>query len=231
MNARSNRSAQPPTQTTDEPLARDEEGKEDREERQARSRTTFEGIREIVAEVRPTPGAPMMRSDAILESARINCQVGGAAHDGAYCKECTRFVNWVPSADRSKVTIRCLWNESDLASDLMACTSNLVTTRPDAPMAEAVAAARCLNAAYLLIESAGRFEGVIYEQDMDAGELVRDRMVRPSWALPPTATLREVVDVMLAHDTDFVPVVANDTLLGVITRADLIGAGLESAFA
>ena len=227
MNARSNRSAHASTQTTDEPLA---ENREDRVEQEKRSRTSFEGIREVVAEVHPTAVASALQNGAILQSARINCQAGGMVHDGAYCKECTRFVNWVPSADRSKVTIRCLWSESDLAGDLMASAAVLVTARPDMPMAEAAAETRRLQATHLLVENEGRFEGVIYEQDMGEGELVRDRMVRPPWVLPPAATLREVVDMMLAHDTDFLPIVANDTLLGMITRADLIGAGLESAF-
>lgn len=200
---------------------------EHREPKATEDSGCFQGIREIVAE---THAAPDARNGALLDSIRISCQAGGMAHNGAYCKQCARFVNWVPSADRSAVTIRCLWSESDLAGDLMACTSVLATTTPDTPMAEAAAEARRLHTPYLMVESDGRLEGVIYLRDVEESGLVRDRMIRPAWRVPPTATLSEVVALMLAHDTDFVPVVADDALLGLLTRADLVHAGLESAF-
>jgi hypothetical protein len=200
---------------------------EHREPRTTQDSGCFEGIRELVAK---THAAPEARNGALLESISITCQAGGMAHNGAYCQQCARFVNWVPSLDRSAVTIRCLWSESDLAGDLMACISTLVTTSPETPVAEAAAEARRLHTSYMMVESDGRFEGVIYLRDVDESGLVRERMIRPTWHVPPTATLGEVVALMLAHDADFVPVVSDDALLGLLTRADLVNAGLESAF-
>lgn len=201
----------------------------DDSEAAARSGQRFQGIRELVTRPQAPPDAGNIE---LFDSVRVTCQAGGVAHSGAYCRQCTRFVNWVPSADRAEVTIRCLWSESDLVGDLMACTSVLVTVPPDVPAAKALAEATRLQTSYLLVERDGRFEGVVYRDDLvdlEDGALVRDRMIRPAWSASPTTTLGDTARLMREHGTDFMPIIAGNTLLGLITRADLANAGLEIA--
>ncbi|WP_428261212.1 CBS domain-containing protein [Haliangium sp.] len=86
------------------------------------SRVTFEGIREVVVPLESASGSGEdadTRSPDPLARAHFACQPGGRVHSGLECTVCARFVNWLPNADGSQVTIRCLWQESDLVADLM----------------------------------------------------------------------------------------------------------------
>lgn len=200
----------------------------------AEGRRSFEGIREVVAEVEPATG-PGQRAHAggagALERIRIACQPGGELHGGAACRQCVRFVNWVPSHDRTRVTIRCLWRESDPVADLMARAPSLPVVHPDTRLREAAAEAALLATPYLVVAEDGCFLGVLRAQDMGAGgELrARDRMVAPGCSVPATATLGDVAALMRARDAEVVPVIDADGLVGVITRAALRDAGLDAA--
>src|SRR5690606_20563417 len=134
-------------------------------------RLSFEGIREVVAEVDaaagPAAGAGQRahaRGAGALERIHLACQPGGELHSGAACRHCVRFVNWVPSRDHARVTIRCLWRESDPVADLMALAPTLPVVRPDTRLREAAR----LAMPYLIVAEGGRFLGVMGAPDPHA---------------------------------------------------------------
>jgi hypothetical protein len=205
------------------------------EETVAEHRVTFEGIREVVACIEPPLGAGQHADEGgALGSVHFSCQAGGELHSGAACQRCARFVNWIPSSDRSLVTIRCLWHESDGVEDLMDRASAIPTATGDTPVGEAVVEAAAAGLAFVAVVEDNRFRGLLRTADLDLDleprTLVRERMVQTTWSVPAGATLRDVVAVMKAHAVDIVPVLAADTLLGIITRETLCNAGLASAF-
>lgn len=197
---------------------------------------SFEGIREVVAPVEPPAGAGQhahARGVDALDRIRIACQPGSELHSGSECRRCARFVNWLPSADRTRVTVRCLWRESDRVADLMAHLSAIPVVSEEASLRQAIAeAGRAGMHRYLVVAENGGFRGFVAIQGLQAGpdETVRDRMTRPSWSVSADATLGELVGVMKAYETDVVPVLADGQLLGVVTRAALCEAGLSEAF-
>lgn len=202
-------------------------------------RITFEGIREVVARVEPPArtgqrahaGGAHAREDGGINW-RIVCQPGGALHTSADCQRCARFVNWLPSPDRSQVTVRCLWHEGDRAADLMAHASVVPTATETMSVGEAAIQAGAAGMPFLAVAENGSFRGILRTDDLEVEPrtLVRERMIRPTWHVAADATLGEVVEVMKAHGTDIVPVLAGDELLGVVTRVALCDAGLASAF-
>lgn len=198
-------------------------------------RVSFEGIREVVAPIELPAGAgPHARgggADA-LAHIRIACQPGSELHSGLECRRCARFVNWLPSPDRTRVTVRCLWRESDRVSDLMAHVSAIPVVAEETALSEAIAEAARAGMRYLIVAGNGGLRGLLPVLGLPAepGETVRDRMMRPGWSVSADATLGEVVGVMKAHATDVVPVLAADRLLGVVTREALCEAGLAAAF-
>jgi CBS domain-containing protein len=205
------------------------------EETIAEHRDTFEGIREVVACIEPPVGAGQHEDEGgALGHVHFACQSGGELHTGAACQRCARFVNWIPSPDRSVVTIRCLWHESDRVDDLMDRASAVPTATEDMSVGEAVIEAAAAGLAFVAVVENHRFLGLMRTADLDLdlepGTLVRERMVQTTCSVPADATLRDVVAVMKAHATDIVPVLAADTLVGIITRDTLCNAGLASAF-
>lgn len=196
-------------------------------------RATFEGIREVVARLEP-PARAGQRADAggasALDHIELACQPGGELHSGADCRGCPRFVNWIPSADRSQVTIRCLWRESDRAADLMAHAAVVPVASEDMPAGAASARAAAAGLQFVAVAENGSFRGILRTDQPSSAAPVREHMIRPTWSVPPDATLRDVVAVMQAHDTDIVPVLAAGTLVGIITREALRNAGLACAF-
>lgn len=196
---------------------------------------TFEGIREIAARLEPPlrtgPRARASGPEA-LDHIRIACQPGGELHAGTECRRCARFVNWLPSPDRLRVTIRCLWRESDRAVDLMARASVIPSATENMSAAEAALRAASAGVPFLAVIEDGRFGGLVRAEQCERSlrTLVRDLVIRPSWSVPADATLQDVVATMKAHDTDIVPVLDGGTLLGVVTRVALCDAGLACAF-
>jgi CBS domain-containing protein len=198
-------------------------------------RTTFEGIREVVARLEP-PARTGQHADAggagAFDRIQLACQPGGELHTGAECRRCARFVNWVPSPDRAQVTIRCLWRESDRAADLMAHAGVVPVASEDMSVGEAALHAAASGLQFVVVAENGAFRGLLRTDASDTSSLtpVRERMIRPTWSVPADASLRDVVDVMQAHQTDIVPVLAAGALVGVITRDALCNAGLACAF-
>ena len=205
------------------------------EETTAEHRARFEGIRELVARVEPPVGAGQRADEGgALGRVHVACQAGGALHSGAACQRCARFVNWIPSPDRSLVTIRCLWHESDRVDELMDRASVVPAVTGDTLASEAMIAAAAAGRTFVVVVESDRFRGFLRTADLDLDlepcALVRDRMVHTAWSVSAGAPLGDVVAVMKAHATDIVPVLAADTLLGVITRDTLRDAGLACAF-
>jgi hypothetical protein len=206
---------------------------EDTIETTAVDHVSFEGIREVVAPVEPLAGQPARaHGPDALEHIRIACQPGGEFHSGGECRRCARFVNWLPSRDRTHVTVRCLWRESDRVADLMAYVSVLPVVSEETTLSEAVTEAERAGIPYLVVAEDGDFRGLLAIRGLQAGpgETVRDRMMRPTWSVSADASLGDTVSVMKANETDLVPVLADGELLGVVTRAALCEAGLAAAF-
>ncbi len=82
-----------------------------------------------------------------------------------------------------------------------------------------------------VIDAAGRVVGVISRRDIDralrhglGASRVSGFMSRSVVAAAPTATIPELEELILSHGVGRIPIVADDRLVGIVTRADLIQA-------
>jgi CBS domain-containing membrane protein len=191
----------------------------------------FEGIREVEAAIGGGARGCTGPDDA-LASALLRCQKGGRLHDAEECLFCPRFVNFVPSPGAARITIRCLWRESDPAAAIMTRTSALVTVPPTAQVDWADELARAAGIEHLLVVEGDELRGVLCRCDLlqppEDGETVAERMTAPVIALPVVeATLGDVAAVMREHRIGCVPIVDRWHLYGVVTRGDLRRVGID----
>jgi CBS-domain-containing membrane protein len=133
-------------------------------------------------------------------------------------------------------------------------TREVVTVRPDTPVAEVAAAmGRTGVSGVPVVDARRRVVGVISERDflreMGSGEAnfmslvaaclrskgcvalpikkkaAADLMSAPAVTVPPETTVREVAEVLAAHRINRVPVVDGDgRLVGIVSRGDLLQA-------
>jgi tRNA nucleotidyltransferase (CCA-adding enzyme) len=82
-----------------------------------------------------------------------------------------------------------------------------------------------------VVDDGGRLVGVISRRDLDhalkhgiADAQVQGFMTRPAVTAAPESTLRELERLVLRHDVGRLPIVADDELVGIVTRSDLIRA-------
>lgn len=168
----------------------------------------------------------------LLGACEIRCQRGGRKHDAIECVTCPRFVNFVPSADRSRVRIRCMWNEEDCVGGVMTLASEIVSVTPDMSVAAAVKRAQVGKVHHLLVITDGRVVGVVCRcalvPPVAHGETVADRMATRVYTIRPWDTLEQAVERMREHDIGCLPVMEGDKLFGIISRTDLLGAGFAA---
>lgn len=193
----------------------------------APSASSFETLRQVVAVVdRPTPRP--QRTRQIFLSSRLRCHKGGRIHGGDECLHCGRLVSVTPSAGRDKVTVRCLWTESDLVDDVMTPASVLVRVRATATIGAADEIASRESIHHLLVGDADWIEGAICRCDLAApGSLagnyarVSDRMTLDITTVPPGTPLGRTLKALEATPLGMIAVTRSGELLGVVTRRDL----------
>ena len=205
---------------------------------------TFEGVREYKTPVRH----PVFQGNGVelLAMSQVQCQKGGRPKDASHCLQCSRFVNFVPSTDRSQITIRCFWSGQDPVTDLMTREPALVTVSPQCSCVTAHAIAEHNHVRHLLVVHNEALVGVICRcQTLETGrnaDPVSEWMSRRIGVVNSSATLAEAAATMAEHDVDMVVVIVPDTwnentsqprptrfIIGALTRGDLRRCGVEDA--
>ena len=113
-------------------------------------------------------------------------------------------------------------------TDLM--TRSVVTIAPWTSVQEAERLATDLRIRHLLVMDGQGLAGVVCVCDLREApedELVAERMNEPV-TVHPAATVSEASDVMRELALGCLPVVDGDSVVGIITRGDLIRAGLPA---
>jgi CBS domain-containing protein len=198
----------------------------------APSASSFETLRQVVAVVERASPRPRSTRQIFLSS-RLRCHKGGRVHGGDECLECGRLVSVTPSAGHDKVTVRCLWTESDLVDDVMTPAAILVHVQPGTTLGAADDVAARENIHHILVGDRDWIEGAICRCDLAApGSLagnharVSDRMTYDLTTVPPGTTLGQAMHALEATPLGLIAVTRSGELLGVVTRRDL---GLEAA--
>jgi acetoin utilization protein AcuB len=190
----------------------------------------FEGIREVRAPIVEEPRVGPNGRALLLEAVRLRCRKGDPIHDGVECLACERFVNYVPSPERDEITVRCRWCEDDPVSDVMTPVYALVLVGPEWSLERAENEAIASSVHHLLVVEDDALLGVVCRCDLatpGAGELVRDRLVDSLWVTQSSATLADAAMAMKDNHVGCLPVVDGEELVGVITRTDLLRAGVD----
>jgi CBS domain-containing protein len=184
----------------------------------------FEAVRERTAPVIGRRGQHL-RADA-LRHAVVECRDHELV-DGRRCERCEHLLNAVPSADGTKVLVRCVFFESDAVTTLMTRVEDLVMVTGDssASVAEALMVER--GATRLIVVEGGRVIGLVLPEDLAGRAGPVARQTPPFMAVVPrTMTLAEAAHAMRAYDLDAAVVLDGDDVVGLLTRDDLLRAGV-----
>lgn len=190
----------------------------------------FEGVRQVEGWIRLCGH----RGRSLLEATHLRCQAGGRVHSAAECLDCPRFVNYVP-IDERHIMVRCIWGPDDLVRDLMTLASQVAVVAPSVRVSDAARRARAIGVKHLLVCTDDTLVGVVCRcrlvPPILAGETVADRMSERLWTISDTDHLSDAAAIMLEHEVGFLPVVRRGVVLGVISRGDLLRAGIEGELA
>lgn len=190
----------------------------------------FEGIREVRAPVVAVSDVARDRRSNLLAGARLRCRKGDRVHDALECLACERFVNYVPSPAGHELTIRCRWCEDDPVADAMTPVFALVFVGPRWTVEAAEERSREHRVHHLLVVEGDLLLGIVCGCDLGAappGELVSSCLVADLWITEPSATLADAAMAMKENHVGCLPVVDGEELVGVITRTDLLRAGVD----
>jgi acetoin utilization protein AcuB len=114
-----------------------------------------------------------------------------------------------------------------LVSDAM--SRALVTVGPDEEMGEALHLAEATGSHHILVLDAGNLVGILCLCDLDDSDpaaAVSEYMSVPVLTIRADASLVEAADSMREYEVGCLPVVMGGLILGVLTEAELAGAGL-----
>lgn len=187
----------------------------------------FDAVREKTA---PVCGAVTTQPVELLQKARLTCQKGGCPQSAMACLRCERFVNFVPSADRSFVTIRCGALSTDPVEKIMTLADAVVTISPRTRALMADEFARSRGVRHLVVESRGSVVGVVCRCDFLAAqpdELVADYMARRVLVVEPQTTIGAAAALMAKFAVGCLPVLDGNRLCGLVTRGDLRRFGVD----
>jgi hypothetical protein len=189
---------------------------------------TFEGMWEKRAELQPG----IASGDGRLSCAELTCQKGGDAHSGNDCLMCGRFRGWRAGPEGS-VVLRCRWSNQDPVWARMTRAQAIVAIPPTLACDAADALAERSGVRHLLVTDGAELVGVVCRADLaGAGDRpVSDVMATEVFAIDANGTLGDAVSAMAALHIGCLPVMMQSMVVGVITRGDLIHAGVsESLF-
>jgi acetoin utilization protein AcuB len=120
-------------------------------------------------------------------------------------------------------------------------TQNPLTVRPDTSAVEAYERMRDHKVHRLpVVDAAGHLVGIVTRSDIEgavsfqhrpngwhegrfalAGSLVSEMMTVGPITVTPTATMREATTLMLGHHLSGLPVVEDETLVGILSETDI----------
>jgi predicted transcriptional regulator len=164
-----------------------------------------------------------------LAEVRIDCQAGADAKSGEDCAMCKRFRGWREHGDGS-VAVCCEWSSDDQVWELMTLAKALVPVQLDTRCSSAAQLADRADVDQVLVLDGQRLAGVVSRGALAAhpndpvSALVSDDL----FALDSHATLGEAVAAMADLHVDCLPVVADQLVVGAVTRRDLRRAGVPS---
>jgi CBS domain-containing protein len=186
---------------------------------------SFDGLCDTIA--RLPPGAP--EEEERLIAARISCR-RGEEHGGDECLLCPRYRGWRAGPGLSEVTIRCAWTPDTPVGDRM--TRALVTVPPALDARQAERVMRDHGIRHLLVTDGLELCGVLCRCDLHPpplpGERVRDRMTSALYVVGSDATFAEATAAMERLEIGCLPVVQGGTAIGILTRGDLLRAGVPA---
>lgn len=185
----------------------------------------FRGVRRTPAEVPATGAGGPSLCDAL-----VDCQIGFPRRAGAECLRCPRLSSWEPGASDGELTLCCVWLHSDPVSARMTGVAALVAVPPSCGCTEAEGFAAHEGVHRLLVVDDDRLVGIVCRCDLERArcERVADVMKRDVYVIPASASLGEAAAAMRLLDVGCLPVTRDSRLVGVITRGDLIRAGLPA---
>jgi hypothetical protein len=168
-----------------------------------------------------------------ISYAEVQCQTGGPIRSGSDCLACQHFRGWRAGPGSDEVTLSCCWSDRDPVWERMTTAFALATVGPATPCTAADEIARRHDVRHLVVVDAGRVVGVLCRCDLyprpRAKERVADRMSSDVLAVPPLATLGDVVAALSGLGIGCLPVVDGGRLVGMITRGDLRRSGVPEA--
>jgi CBS domain-containing protein len=184
----------------------------------------FDGVREArgVVSGPPPRGPGAIRS--LLHATHIGCRATNAIARADRCLSCRRFVNFVPSPDRSEVTIRCAWSGNDPVTELMVPAARLLAVPAMARAGEARRVARDYEQELLLVVDGCALVGTVRRGILEwaaADRLVSSLTQRRLWVATPQTTLADCARMLLDQPIDAVVIAEDGGLRGLLTRADL----------
>jgi CBS domain-containing protein len=179
----------------------------------------FRGVRDTYGEV--DAGAPA------LCSARIDCQIG-VERPGSDCERCPRLLSWRPGPTEREVTLRCAWLHTDPVAARMTAAAAIVAVTPSRRCVEADRVAAREGVHRLLVVDRDQLVGIVCRCDLQRApsERVHSVMQREIAVIDAAATLAEAGAMMRAFGVGCLPVAREHRLVGIITRGDLLRAGL-----
>lgn len=189
----------------------------------------FVGVREVTVPLQNDLWADQKDDVEILAGVALSCQRGGALRSGIHCLGCERFVHCTASSDGERAIVHCFWDHTDPVSDLMTRATVLVTVFRETRIEEALDLLDSHAIRHLPVLSHGDLVGIISAADLERGspgETVGRHMRRVLWIISPESTLADAAALMRRERIGSLPVVADDVLLGLLTRGDLRRAGL-----
>lgn len=181
----------------------------------------FRGVRRTYGEVEE--GAPS------LSAARVDCQIG-VEHTGSGCERCPRLLSWTKGPTEREVTLRCAWLHTDPVADRMTAARGIVAVSSSRRCVEADRVAAREGVHRLLVSDRGTLVGIVCRCDLERAlsERVGAVMQRDVHVIDAAATLADAAAMMRALDVGCLPVSRGSRLVGIITRGDLVRAGLPA---
>jgi hypothetical protein len=164
-----------------------------------------------------------------LLDARIDCQ-RGSSRGGNQCLACSRLLAWEPGPNEGELILQCVWTHSDPVSARMTSHDALVLVASRLDCAEAERVAERAGVHRLLIAEEGQLAGIVCRHDLQRTGVGRVSacMQRDVYVIQAAATLGEAAAAMYGLDIGCLPVTREGKLVGIITRGDLIRAGLPA---
>jgi CBS-domain-containing membrane protein len=109
--------------------------------------------------------------------------------------------------------------------------TEIVTLPADTAVSSARRVVREKGAEQALVMDEGTLAGIVCRSDLQKAaqdDPVAACMSSPVICVPPDTSLRDAAEIMDANDLECLPVVTGAFLVGIVTRSDLEGVGLDS---